>query len=147
MTLRAELLIFISNRQSCGSQLSLPELINLAGCRWWGIALAQSEISTGSKKSKTPAKTVPHLAFYISHRILYLFFTAHAYFTMADSTPSPCRMVVMASGNGSNFQALINAVASGQIPNTRITRLYVNRSKAYATKRAEEAGTFNLHSI
>lgn len=43
----------------------------------------------------------------------------------------------MASGNGSNFQALIDAVASAQIPNSRITQLIVNRGKAYATKRAE----------
>ncbi|KAK4448033.1 formyl transferase [Podospora aff. communis PSN243] len=57
---------------------------------------------------------------------------------MAQNTDSEqCRIVVMASGNGSNFQALIDAVANGQIPNSRITQLVVNRGKAYATKRAE----------
>jgi len=57
---------------------------------------------------------------------------------MAQTTESEqCRILVMASGNGSNFQALIDAVAGGQIPNSRITRLIVNRGKAYATKRAE----------
>jgi len=65
---------------------------------------------------------------------------------MADT----CRIVVMASGNGSNFQALIDAVASGKIPSSKIIRLYVNRSKAYATQRAEQAGIpweyFNLIS-
>ncbi|KAL2195217.1 formyl transferase [Corynascus similis CBS 632.67] len=65
---------------------------------------------------------------------------------MAD----PCRIVVMASGNGSNFQALIDAVSAGRIPNSKIMRLYVNRGKAYATTRAEKAGIaweyFNLIS-
>lgn len=45
----------------------------------------------------------------------------------------------MASGNGSNFQALIDAVASGQIPNSKIIRLIVNRGKAFAKTRAEKA--------
>ncbi|KAK4118751.1 phosphoribosylglycinamide formyltransferase [Parathielavia appendiculata] len=65
---------------------------------------------------------------------------------MAD----PCRIVVMASGNGSNFQALIDAVASGRIPNSKIMRLIVNRGRAYATTRADIAGIpweyFNLIS-
>lgn len=68
---------------------------------------------------------------------------------MAD-TQSPVRILVMASGNGSNFQALINAVAESTIPNSRIIRLIVNRSKAYATTRADNAGIpweyFNLIS-
>jgi phosphoribosylglycinamide formyltransferase len=62
----------------------------------------------------------------------------------------PCRIVVMASGNGSNFQALIDGIASGKIPQSKIIRLYVNRGKAYATQRAEQAGIpweyFNLIS-
>ncbi|KEZ43540.1 putative phosphoribosylglycinamide formyltransferase protein [Scedosporium apiospermum] len=69
---------------------------------------------------------------------------------MTDQKQSPCRILVMASGNGSNFQALINAVASGVIPNSKIVRLIVNRSKAYATTRADQAGIpweyFNLIS-
>jgi phosphoribosylglycinamide formyltransferase len=56
----------------------------------------------------------------------------------------------MASGNGSNFQALCDSVISGQIPNARIVRLIVNRQKAYAIKRAEHNGIpwdyFNLIS-
>ncbi|EGR50297.1 hypothetical protein MKX07_007774 [Trichoderma sp. CBMAI-0711] len=52
----------------------------------------------------------------------------------------PCRILVMASGNGSNFQALIDAIAGDAIPNSRITRLIVNRAKAFATTRAEKAG-------
>jgi formyltetrahydrofolate hydrolase len=49
-----------------------------------------------------------------------------------------CRILVMASGNGSNFQAVLDAVASGRIPSSRVTRLIVNRQKAYAVKRAEQ---------
>ncbi|EAQ86233.1 hypothetical protein CHGG_07486 [Chaetomium globosum CBS 148.51] len=65
---------------------------------------------------------------------------------MAD----PCRILVMASGNGSNFQALIDAVTAGRIPDSKIVRLIVNRGKAYATTRADLAGIpweyFNLIS-
>jgi phosphoribosylglycinamide formyltransferase len=61
-----------------------------------------------------------------------------------------CRILVMASGNGSNFQAVLDAVADGRIPNASITRLIVNRGKAYATTRADKAGIpweyFNLIS-
>ncbi|KAI5464330.1 formyl transferase [Mariannaea sp. PMI_226] len=68
---------------------------------------------------------------------------------MADQQ-SPCRILVMASGNGSNFQALIDAVASAQIPNSKIIRLIVNRGKAFATTRADKANIpweyFNLIS-
>jgi folate-dependent phosphoribosylglycinamide formyltransferase PurN len=46
----------------------------------------------------------------------------------------------MASGNGSNFQALIDGIAAGAIPGARITRLVVNRSSAYARKRAAAHG-------
>jgi phosphoribosylglycinamide formyltransferase len=56
----------------------------------------------------------------------------------------------MASGNGSNFQALIDAVAAGRIADSKIVRLIVNRGKAYATTRADLAGIpweyFNLIS-
>ncbi|RYP27343.1 hypothetical protein DL767_007715 [Monosporascus sp. MG133] len=70
---------------------------------------------------------------------------------MADRQEQPpCRILVMASGNGSNFQSLINGVAAGRIPNSRIVRLVVNRAKAYATTRADSAGIpweyFNLIS-
>lgn len=44
--------------------------------------------------------------------------------------------------------ALIDAVASGVIPSSKIIRLVVNRSKAFATTRGERAGIpweyFNL---
>ncbi|KFA60963.1 hypothetical protein S40285_02757 [Stachybotrys chlorohalonatus IBT 40285] len=61
-----------------------------------------------------------------------------------------CHIMVLASGNGSNFQALIDAVSSGRIPNASIVRLIVNRAKAFAATRAESHGVpweyFNLIS-
>ncbi|KAK4186980.1 formyl transferase [Podospora australis] len=60
-----------------------------------------------------------------------------------------CRILVMASGNGSNFQAIIDAIGN-KISGANIIRLIVNRSNAYATQRAEKAGIpweyFNLVS-
>ncbi len=58
---------------------------------------------------------------------------------MADQQQSPCRVLVMASGFGSNFQALIDAVANGRIRNSRIIRLITNRRNIQSTVRAETA--------
>ncbi|KAM3512644.1 hypothetical protein MY11210_003738 [Beauveria gryllotalpidicola] len=56
----------------------------------------------------------------------------------------------MASGFGSNFQALIDGISSGSLPQSRIIALITNRKTAYATTRAEKAGIpwqyFNLIS-
>lgn len=61
-----------------------------------------------------------------------------------------CRLIVLCSGNGTNLQALIDAVASGQIPRSRIVKVFVNRKTAYAATRAQQAGIpseyFNLVS-
>ncbi|KAH0598647.1 hypothetical protein MHUMG1_03950 [Metarhizium humberi] len=60
---------------------------------------------------------------------------------MSGQEKSPCRILVMASGFGSNFQALIDAVNEGKtIRNSQIIRLVTNRKSAYATTRAEGAG-------
>ncbi|KAI1338579.1 formyl transferase [Xylariaceae sp. FL0016] len=48
------------------------------------------------------------------------------------------RISCLASGNGTNFQALIDACASGVIPG-QIVKLVVNRKDAFAVKRAESA--------
>jgi len=48
------------------------------------------------------------------------------------------RVGVMASGRGSNFQAIIDAVNNGEAPDVEIVQLVVNKSDAYAIKRAEE---------
>ncbi|CVL00252.1 phosphoribosylglycinamide formyltransferase [Fusarium proliferatum] len=69
---------------------------------------------------------------------------------MSNADQSPCRILVMASGFGSNFQALIDAISTGSLPNSRIISLIVNRRNAHATARAEKAGIpwqyFNLIS-
>ncbi|TQV91541.1 phosphoribosylglycinamide formyltransferase [Cordyceps javanica] len=58
--------------------------------------------------------------------------------------------MVMASGFGSNFQALIDGIASGSLPRSRIISLVTNRKSAHATVRADQAGIpweyFNLIS-
>ncbi|KAI4690586.1 uncharacterized protein J4E88_002058 [Alternaria novae-zelandiae] len=48
-------------------------------------------------------------------------------------------LTVLISGNGSNLQALIDACASGALPNTRITHVISNRIKAYGLERAAKA--------
>jgi len=45
---------------------------------------------------------------------------------------------VMASGRGSNFQALIDASRKGLMPDVEIVILIVNKKNAYAIKRAEK---------
>ena len=45
---------------------------------------------------------------------------------------------VMASGRGSNFQAIIDSIASGESPDVEIAQLVVNKSNAYAVKRAKK---------
>ena len=49
-------------------------------------------------------------------------------------------VVVMVSGGGTNLQAIIAAVHSGKITNTRIAGVISNNQNAYALTRAEENG-------
>ncbi len=49
------------------------------------------------------------------------------------------RIVVLASGRGSNFQAVIDRVNDGYIPGT-FTNLITDNPDAYAIRRAEQAG-------
>jgi phosphoribosylglycinamide formyltransferase len=46
----------------------------------------------------------------------------------------------MASGFGSNFQALIDGISTKKLSNSVIVSLVVNRKNAHATVRAEQAG-------
>jgi phosphoribosylglycinamide formyltransferase-1 len=49
------------------------------------------------------------------------------------------RVAVLASGRGSNFQAVIDAIRTGQIP-ARCVALITDNPKAYAIERAQTAG-------
>jgi phosphoribosylglycinamide formyltransferase-1 len=49
------------------------------------------------------------------------------------------RIAVIASGRGSNFQAVVDAIGAGQIPAT-CAALITDNPKAYAIERAEKAG-------
>ena len=46
----------------------------------------------------------------------------------------------MASGRGSNFQALIDAAGSGETPDVELVHLIVNKKGAYAIQRAKKHG-------
>ena len=49
------------------------------------------------------------------------------------------RLVVLASGSGSNLQALIDAIGDGRL-DAEIVAVYANRRSAYARTRADDAG-------
>lgn len=59
-------------------------------------------------------------------------------------TESALRLVVMASGSGTNFQAIIDAIAEGTL-NAEIALLVVNRKAAYALERAQAANIPTLY--
>lgn len=52
-------------------------------------------------------------------------------------------VVVLVSGGGTNLQAIIDAVESGSITNTRITGVISNNKNAYALERAKKHGVQN----
>lgn len=52
---------------------------------------------------------------------------------------TPCNVVVLISGGGSNLQALIDSIGAGDVP-ARITAVLSNRADAYGLRRAEQAG-------
>jgi phosphoribosylglycinamide formyltransferase 1 len=51
----------------------------------------------------------------------------------------PARLVVLVSGNGSNFQAILDACASGYLP-ASVSAVISNKSDAYALQRAAGVG-------
>lgn len=53
-------------------------------------------------------------------------------------------VVVLVSGGGTNLQAIIDAVESGQITNTKITGVISNNAGAYALRRAKDHGIASL---
>jgi len=52
-------------------------------------------------------------------------------------TPSPITIGILVSGNGSNFQAIVDALEAGRITNGRIGCLISNKADAYALERAK----------
>ena len=53
-------------------------------------------------------------------------------------------VVVLVSGGGTNLQAIIDAIESGAITNTKITGVISNNKKAYALERARNHGIESL---
>ena len=53
-------------------------------------------------------------------------------------------VVVLVSGGGTNLQAIIDAVESGQITNTKIAGVISNNQNAYALERAKKHGIPSL---
>lgn len=49
------------------------------------------------------------------------------------------RLLVLISGNGSNLQAIIDAIASGVLPNTAISLVISNRKDAFGFRPARDA--------
>ena len=62
-----------------------------------------------------------------------------------NNTMSPTRLTVLISGTGSNLQALIDACASGFIPNAQIVRVISNKKDAKGLTKAETAGIPTLY--
>ena len=54
------------------------------------------------------------------------------------------RVAVLVSGGGTNLQAIIDAVESGQITNTKIAGVISNNKNAYALERAKKHGIPSL---
>lgn len=56
-----------------------------------------------------------------------------------NTQAAPLRLVVLVSGNGSNLQAIIDAVNSGLL-NAQVTAVISNKTGAFALERARAAG-------
>ena len=57
---------------------------------------------------------------------------------------APLKLAVLVSGNGSNFQAIADAIEAGRIPNASIVCLISNKADAFALERAKK---HNITSI
>ncbi|MBI2995234.1 MAG: phosphoribosylglycinamide formyltransferase [Candidatus Melainabacteria bacterium] len=54
------------------------------------------------------------------------------------------KLAVLVSGSGTNLQAIINAVKSGELEDTKISIVISNKQDAYALKRAENENIENI---
>ncbi len=59
---------------------------------------------------------------------------------MTQPATAPLDIVVLISGNGSNLQAMIDAIATGALKNARIRAVLSNRPDAFGLERAASAG-------
>lgn len=50
---------------------------------------------------------------------------------------SKLKIAVLVSGGGTNLQAIIDKIASGEITNTEIALVFSNNRKAYALERSK----------
>jgi phosphoribosylglycinamide formyltransferase-1 len=67
-------------------------------------------------------------------------------FDRAALLAPPARTIVMASGNGSNFQAVLDSVQSGALP-LDVIALVSNNPQAYANERARRAGLASIRIL
>lgn len=67
-------------------------------------------------------------------------------FDPAAFTPKPVRTVVLASGNGTNFQAVLDRVKSGTLP-LDVRALVTNKENAFAIERARNANVPQVHVL
>ena len=67
-------------------------------------------------------------------------------FDLSSFTPRPVRTVVLASGYGSNFQAVLDRAASGALP-LEIVALVTNKENAYAIERARAAAVEHIRIL
>lgn len=55
------------------------------------------------------------------------------------------RLAVLASGTGTNLQAIIDATVSGEIPDAQVVVVACNRKQAYALERARNQGIATIY--
>jgi phosphoribosylglycinamide formyltransferase-1 len=88
----------------------------------------------------------------VGERKLVEYYATHANaraaerFDVAAFTPAPVRTVVLASGSGTNFQAVLDRVTDGALP-LDLRALVCNKPGAHAIVRAREGGVTNVHVL
>ena len=63
---------------------------------------------------------------------------------MSQAAPTPTRLVVLISGNGSNLQAILDACATGQL-RAQVVAVIANQAEAFGLERARRAGLPAVH--
>lgn len=58
---------------------------------------------------------------------------------------SPFRIVVLASTNGTDLQAIIDEIKAGKMPGIELSAVISNKKKCYAIERAREQGYKTIH--